>query len=66
MSRAKKDTPLYIRSLKRLLLMRAATLKNIKITLMLKNEHLEGIMLYDLSIAIMKVNKLFKREKTHG
>ena len=45
--------------------MRAATLKNIKITLMLKNEHLEGIMLYDLPIAIMKVNKLFKREKTH-
>lgn len=65
MSRAKNDAPLYIRSLKRLLLMRAATLKNIKITLMLKNEHLEGIMLYDLSIAIMKVNKLFKREKTH-
>jgi len=65
MSRAKNDAPLYIRSLKRLLLMRAATLKNIEITLMLKNEHLEGIMLYDLPIAIMKVNKLFKREKTH-
>ena len=45
--------------------MRAATLENIKITLMLKNEHLEGIMLYNLSIAIMKVNELFKREKTH-
>jgi hypothetical protein len=65
MSRAENDTPLYIRSLKRLLLMRAATLENIKITLMLKNEHLEGIMLYNLSIAIMKVNELFKREKTH-
>ena len=65
MSRAKKDAPSYICSLKRLLLMRAATLENIEIPLMLNNEHLKGIMLDDLSVAIMKVNELFEREKTH-
>lgn len=45
--------------------MRAATLENIEIPLMLNNEHLKGIMLDDLSVAIMKVNELFEREKTH-
>ena len=57
---------MYIRSLKRLLLMWAATLENKEIPLMLNNEHLEGVMPYDLSVAIMKVNELFKREKTHA
>ena len=66
MPRAETDAPLYIRSLKRLVLMRAATLENIEIPLMLNNEHLEGIMLDDLSVAIMKVNELFKWKKTHA
>ena len=43
----------------------AATLENIEIPLMLNNEHLKGIMLYDLSVAIMKVNEFFEWEKTH-
>jgi hypothetical protein len=65
MSRAENDTSLYLRSLKKLLLMWAATLENIEIPLMLNNEHLKGIMLYDLSVAIMKVNEFFEWEKTH-
>jgi len=65
MSRAENDAPLYIRRLKRLLLVRASTLENIEIPFMLKHENFQGIMLDDLTIAIVEVDELFKWEKTH-